>query len=93
MTQPKRRKRGDRSPFQKTDCEGRRDGVAAGRDLGPREDLRADEGGSRRFPGCGGVIRTESKWTGPRGHGRQQGRGGARVDGKEQTAGEAGDGP
>lgn len=55
--------------------------MAAGRDLGPREDSRADEGGSRRFPGCGGVIRTESKRTGPRGHGRQQGRGGARVDG------------
>lgn len=31
MTQPGRRKRDDRDPFEKTDCEGRRDGVAAGR--------------------------------------------------------------
>lgn len=31
MTQPGRRKRDDRVPFEKTDCEGRRDGVAAGR--------------------------------------------------------------
>lgn len=31
MTQPGRRKRDDRVPFEKTDYKGRRDGVAAGR--------------------------------------------------------------
>lgn len=66
MTQPGRRKRDDRDPFEKTAKGGETEWQPDG--PGTEGGFEGVEGGWRRSSGCGGVIGTESKWTGPRGH-------------------------